>query len=252
MSEQQGELAGQTAVVTGGSRGIGRAIALQLARQGARVVVNYRTRADEAAAVCREIEALGAQAQAVVADVSQSAEVERLFAAAAEVYGSVDVLVNNAGIARDNLLLRLSEADWDAVLDTNLKAAYLCSRAALRGMVRAHRGRIVNVASVIALGANPGQANYAAAKAGLIALTRTVAREVGSRGITVNAVAPGFVESDMTRAMSDQARRTLTERIALDRLGSAEDVAAAVGYLCSPSASYITGHVLVVDGGLSL
>jgi 3-oxoacyl-[acyl-carrier protein] reductase len=252
MSERVGELAGRTALVTGSSRGIGRAIALHLASQGARVVVNYRTQGDEAAAVCREIEAAGGLALAVAADVSQSAEVERLFAAAAEAYGGVDVLVNNAGIARDNLLPRMSEDDWDAVLDTNLKSAYLCSRTAVRGMMRARWGRIVNVSSVIALGANPGQANYAAAKAGLIALTRTLAREIGSRGVTVNAVAPGFVETGMTRDLTEQARSTLTDRIALGRLGTAEDVASAVGFLCSPAGSYITGHVLVVDGGLSL
>jgi 3-oxoacyl-[acyl-carrier protein] reductase len=164
----------------------------------------------------------------------------------------VDVLVNNAGIARDNLLLRLTEDEWDAVLDTNLKSAYLCSRAVVRGMMRQRWGRIVNVASVIGLGANPGQANYAAAKAGMLALTRTLAREVGSRGVTVNAVAPGFIETNMTRHLSEQARRTLAERIALGRLGNVDDVAAAVGYLCSPTASYVTGHVLVVDGGLTL
>jgi 3-oxoacyl-[acyl-carrier protein] reductase len=252
MSQTAGDLAGKTALVTGASRGIGRAIALHLAHQGARVVVNFRAHADEAGKVCREIESLGGQALAVAGDVSQSSEVERLFAAATTVYGSVDVLVNNAGIARDNLLARLSEVDWDAVLDTNLKAAYLCSHAAVRGMMRARWGRIVNIASVIGLGANPGQANYAAAKAGLMALTRTLARELGSRDITVNAVAPGFVETDMTRDLAQQARKALTDRIALGRLGTAEDVAAAVGYLCSPAASYITGHILVVDGGLSL
>lgn len=252
MTERASELAGKAAVVTGSSRGIGRAVALRLAEQEARVVVNFRSHGDEAAEVCREIAAMGGQAIAVQADVSQSAEVERLFSAAVEAFGAVEVLVNNAGVARDNLLLRLSEADWDAVLDTNLKAAYLCSRAVLRGMMRARWGRIVNVASVIALGANPGQANYAAAKAGLMALTRTLAREVGSRGVTVNAVAPGFIQTDMTRDLADQARQALTDRIALERLGTVRDVAEAVGYLCSPAASYITGHVLVVDGGLSL
>lgn len=252
MSETVGELAGKTALVTGSSRGIGRAIALELARCGARVVVNYRTGAEHAAEVCAAIAALGGQALAVAADVSQAADVERLFTQAESAFGAVEVLVNNAGVTRDNLLPRLGETDWDLVLDTNLKSAYLCSRAALRGMLRARWGRVVNISSVIALGGNAGQANYAAAKAGLVALTRTLAREVGSRGITVNAVAPGFVETEMTARLTEQARKALVDRIALDRLGTPEDVARSVAFLCSPATAYITGHVLVVDGGLSV
>jgi 3-oxoacyl-[acyl-carrier protein] reductase len=252
MSDLAGtELAGKTALVTGSSRGIGRAVALELARRGARVVVNYHHSAQQAAEVCATIAEQGGQAVAVAADVSQAAEVERLFAATEAAFGAVSVLVNNAGITRDNLLARLGEADWDLVLDTNLKSAYLCSRAALRGMLRARWGRVVNISSVIALGGNVGQANYAAAKAGLLALTRTLAREVGSRAITVNAVAPGFIETDMTARLTDQARTQLMERIVLERLGTPEDVAQAVAFLCSPAAAYITGHVLVVDGGLS-
>jgi 3-oxoacyl-[acyl-carrier protein] reductase len=246
------ELAGKTALVTGSSRGIGRAIAIELASRGARVIVNYRAGAALAEEVCAAIAAAGGQARAIGADVSQSAEVERLFAEASAAFGPIDILVNNAGIARDNLLLRMSEDDWDAVQQTNLKAAFLCTRAALRGMLRARWGRVVNVASVIALGANAGQANYAAAKAGMIALTRTVAREVGSRGITVNAVLPGYVETDMTADLSEAARQHLTERIALERLGRPEDIARAVAYLCSPAGDYITGSALVVDGGLSI
>ena len=246
------ELTGKTALITGGSRGIGRAIALELARHGARVVVNYYSGAERAAQVRDEIVALGGQAVAIGADVSQATEVDRLFAEADAALGVVEVLVNNAGITRDNLLLRLTEDDWDVVLRTNLKSAYLCSRAALRGMLRARWGRIVNVSSVIALGGNPGQANYAAAKAGLVALTRTLAREVGSRGITVNALAPGFVETDMTAGLTDAARQTFHSRIALGRMGTPEDVAGAAAFLCSPAAAYITGHTLVVDGGLSL
>jgi 3-oxoacyl-[acyl-carrier protein] reductase len=245
------ELAGKTALVTGASRGIGRAIAVALARRGAHVVVNYRSGAEQAAATCAAVEAQGGRALAVAADVGLAPEVERLFAAAAEAFGPVEILVNNAGIARDNLLVRLSEDDWDAVLDTNLKAAFLCARAAVRGMLRARWGRVVSVSSVIALGGNVGQANYAAAKAGLLALTRTLAREVGSRGITVNAVAPGYVETDMTARLSEPARKQLVDRIALERLGTPEDVAQAVAFLCSPAASYITGHMLVVDGGMS-
>jgi 3-oxoacyl-[acyl-carrier protein] reductase len=252
MTEVAPELAGRTAVVTGSSRGIGRAIALELARRGAQIVVNYRSEAERAAAVCAEIDTLGSRAVSVAADVSQASDVERLFATAAETFGRTDILVNNAGVARDNLLLRMSEEDWDTVLDTSLKAAYLCTRTALRGMLRSRWGRVINVSSVIALGSNPGQANYAAAKAGLIALTRTLARETGSRGVTVNAVAPGYIETDMTANLAEQAYKQLTDRIALDRLGTPEDVAQAVAFLCSGAASYITGHVLVVDGGLSL
>jgi 3-oxoacyl-[acyl-carrier protein] reductase len=252
MAETTAGLAGKTALVTGSSRGIGRAIALELARLGARVVVNYRGAAEQAHAVCAEIEGQGGRAIAVGADVSLAADVDRLFAAAAEALGPVHILVNNAGVTRDNLLLRMGEADWDTVLDTNLKAAFLCTRAALRGMLRERWGRVVNVSSVSALGAIAGQANYAASKAGLIALTRTLAREIGARGITVNAVAPGYVETEMTASLSAQARQQLVDRIALDRLGTAEDVAHAVAFLCSDAAAYITGHVLVVDGGLSL
>ena len=251
-NELANELAGKTALVTGASRGIGRAIALELARRGARVVVNYHTGAQPAAQVRAAIEAHGGQAVAIAADVSQAAEVDRLFAQAEAALGAVDVLVNNAGVTRDNLLLRMGEADWDIVLHTNLKSAYLCSRAALRGMLRARWGRIVSVSSVIALGGNAGQANYAAAKAGLVAITRTLAREVGSRGITVNAVAPGYVETDMTARLTEPARKQLVDRIALDRLGTPEDVARSVAFLCSPAAAYITGHTLVVDGGLSI
>lgn len=246
------DLAGKTALVTGSSRGIGRAIALELANRGARVIVNYRTGAEAAERVCAAIAATGGQARAIAADVSQSADVERLFAEATAAFGAIEILVNNAGIARDNLLLRMSDDDWDAVLDTNLRAAFLCTRAALRGMLRARWGRVVNIASVIALGANPGQANYAAGKAGMVALTRTVAREVGSRGITVNAVLPGYIETDMTSDLSEAARQHLTDRIALERLGRPEDIAQAVAYLCSPAGSYITGLSLVVDGGLSI
>ncbi|HEV7127578.1 MAG TPA: 3-oxoacyl-[acyl-carrier-protein] reductase [Ktedonobacterales bacterium] len=246
------DLRDKSALVTGSSRGIGRAIALELARHGARVVVNYCRDSAAAGAVCHEIEALGGQAIAIGADVRQALEVERLMASAEAAVGAVAILVNNAGVTHDNLLLRMTEAEWDDVLATDLKSAYLCSRAVLRGMLRMRWGRVVNVASVIGLSGNPGQANYAAAKAGLLALTRTLAREVGSRGITVNAVAPGFVETDMTADLSEPARKRLFDRIALERVGTTDDVAQAVAFLCSPAAAYITGHTLVVDGGLSI
>ena len=251
MSESPSDLQGRHALVTGGSRGIGRAIALELARRGAAVVVNYQRDSAAAEAVCAEIAALGGHAVALGADVRQPAEVDRLVATTQESLGPLHVLVNNAGVARDNLLLRMTESEWDDVLDTDLKSAYLCSRAVLRGMLRERWGRIVNISSVIGLGSNPGQANYAAAKAGLLALTRTLAREVGSRGITVNAVAPGFVETDMTEEVPERARERMLARTSLRRPGRPEEIASAVRFLACDG-SYVTGQTLVVDGGLSL
>ncbi|GCE13996.1 3-oxoacyl-[acyl-carrier-protein] reductase [Tengunoibacter tsumagoiensis] len=246
------DLAGQVALVTGGSRGIGRAIALELGRRGADVCVNYLGNEARAKETVAEIEAFGVKALAIAADVSKSEDVERLFREVTSTLGSVSVLVNNAGITRDNLLVRLSEDDWDSVLDTNLKSSYLCCKAAARSMIRARKGCIVNIASVVALGGNPGQANYTAAKGGLIALTKTLAIELGGRNIRVNAVAPGFIETDMTANLTKEAHQALAGRIVLGHLGAPEDVAAAVGFLCSPPARYITGQVLSIDGGLSL
>jgi 3-oxoacyl-[acyl-carrier protein] reductase len=251
-SEPQPVLQGQVALVTGSSRGIGRAIALELGRLGASVCVNYRGSEAQAQAVVEQIHAQGSQAIAISADVSRSDDVEHLFKEITRALGIVRILVNNAGITRDNLLLRLSEDDWDNVLDTNLKSAYLCSKAAARGMIRLRQGCIINIASVVAILGNPGQANYTAAKGGLIALTKTLARELGSRNIRVNAIAPGFIETDMTIGLTDAARQQLVERIVLGQLGAPEDIAAVVGFLCSPSARYITGQVMCVDGGLSL
>jgi 3-oxoacyl-[acyl-carrier protein] reductase len=248
----QTTLAGKTALVTGSTRGIGRATALELARLGARVVVNYRGSADAAREVQAFIEEQGGKAITVGADVSQSAEVDRLFATIAETFGAVDILVNNAGLTRDNLLARLTEADWDAVQDTNLKSTYLCAKAALRGMLKARWGRIVNVSSIVGMLGNAGQANYAAAKAGVIALTKSLAQEVGSRGITVNAVAPGFIGTEMTANLPEAARKRLLEHVALGRVGTPEDVAAVISFLCTPAAGYVTGQVMVVDGGIGL
>lgn len=248
----EGVLADRVAVVTGASRGIGRAVAQQLARLGARVIVNYKTQAEAAARVVAEIVAGGGVAGAIEADVARAQAVDALFRQTLGRFGRCDILVNNAGIIRDNLLLRLEAADFDAVLETNLKGAFLCARAALKPMLRQRFGRIVNMSSVVGLHGNPGQTNYAAAKAGLIGLTRSLAKEVGSRQITVNAVAPGFIETDITAHLGDPARAALLERIPLGRLGTAEDVAGLVGFLCSPAAGYITGQVIGVDGGLIL
>jgi 3-oxoacyl-[acyl-carrier protein] reductase len=245
-------LAGKTALITGSARGIGRATALELARLGAQIVINYRGSEEAAREVQALIEGQGGKALAVGADVSQSAEVERLFARATETFGAVDILINNAGLTRDNLLLRINEADWDAVLATNLKSSYLCAKAALRGMLRARWGRIVNVSSVVGIAGNAGQTNYAAAKAGMIALTKSLAQEVGSRGITVNAVAPGLVETEMTSNLPEAVRKRMLEHVALGRAGTPEDIAPVISFLCTPAASYITGQVIVVDGGMGL
>ncbi len=248
----EGVLADRVAVVTGASRGIGRVVAQQLAQLGASVIVNYKTQAEAATRVVAEIVAGGGVAEAIAADVASAEAVDALFRQALARFGRCDILVNNAGIIRDNLLLRLEAADFDAVLETNLKGAFLCARAALKPMLRQRFGRIVNMSSVVGLQGNPGQTNYAAAKAGLIGLTRALAKEVGSRQITVNAVAPGFIETDITSHLGDASRTALLERIPLGRLGTADDVAGLVGFLCTPAAAYITGQVIAVDGGLIL
>jgi len=241
------ELAGQVALVTGASRGIGRAIAESLARGGARVVVVARSaeRAAEAAASLP-----GTGHQGFGCDVADSAAVDELVKTVEAEFGSLDILVNNAGVTEDNLLVRLKDEEFDRVLDTNLKGAFYAIRAAARGMMRRRSGRIINITSVVGLAGNKGQANYAASKAGLIGLTKSVAKELASRGILCNAVAPGFIETDMTAAMTDAAREELMRQIALGRLGTPEDVAAVVRFLAGPGASYITGQVIVVDGGM--
>ena len=245
-------LDGKRALVTGASRGIGRAIALRLAAEGASVAVNYHSGADEAASVVSEITASGGSAIAFQASVASAEEANRLVDATVEALGGIDILVNNAGITRDNLLMRLSEDDWDAVLDTNLKGAFLCTKAAIRPMLRQRSGRIVNMSSIVAITGNPGQANYTAAKAGLIGFTKTIAREVASRGITVNALAPGFIETQMVEAIPEDLRKQILERIPLGQFGTPDDVARSVVFLASDDGAYITGQVIGIDGGLSL
>ncbi|HUG74529.1 MAG TPA: 3-oxoacyl-[acyl-carrier-protein] reductase [Acidimicrobiia bacterium] len=241
----------RVALVTGASRGIGRAVAERLAADGYRVAVNYHTGSAAADEVVAAITAAGGEAMAVGADVGDGEAVTAMFGAVVERLGPVEVLVNNAGVTDDDLLLRMTPEAWDRVIRTNLSSAYLCTRAALRGMLKARWGRIVSVTSVAGITGNPGQANYAAAKAGLIGFTRSVAKEVGSRGITVNAVAPGFIDTDMTGALDDSVKEAALPAIALGRFGEPGEIAAAVGYLASDGAAYVTGHVLVVDGGLS-
>lgn len=243
-------LEGKVALVTGASRGIGRAIALRLAQDGAAVLANARSDAVGLEAIVAEVRSQGGQAISILADVRQIKEAARLVAAAQETWGHVDILVNNAGINRDDLLLRLKEADWDDVVATDLKGPFLCTQAVLRPMMRQRWGRIINISSVVALMGNPGQANYTAAKGGLIAFTKTVAREIAGRGITANAVAPGFIETEMTQKLSPQRKTQVLGLIPLGCFGKPEDVAHAVAFLASDEAGYITGQVLSVDGGL--
>ena len=240
------DLSGKVALVTGGTRGIGRSLAESLHAAGAGVAVAGRDleRARQTAAE------LGGRTVGVACDVADGAQVEAAVAAAEQALGPIDILVNNAGLTRDNILLRLSEDDWDAVLDANLKGAFNTTRAVVKGMMKRRSGRIINISSIVGLIGNKGQANYAASKAGLIGFTKSVAKEYASRGILVNCVAPGFIDTDMTRALSDEARTALLGSIALGRLGRPEDVAGAVLFLASDLAAYITGQVLVVDGGM--
>ncbi|HEX6291127.1 MAG TPA: 3-oxoacyl-ACP reductase FabG [Herpetosiphonaceae bacterium] len=246
------DLSNKVAIVTGASRGIGRAIALELARSGASVVVNYRGQQQAAAEVVAAIEAAGGRATGVQADVGQSADIERLLKTTQETYGGLHILVNNAGITRDNLLLRMKDDEWDAVMTTNLRSVYLLSKAALRPMMKARWGRIITITSVVGLTGNAGQANYAAAKAGLIGFTKSVAREMASRGITANAVAPGYVETDITRDLSEEVKATALANIPVGRFGQPEDIAGIVAFLASDAATYITGQTIAVDGGMTM
>ncbi len=244
------QLTDRVAVVTGASRGIGRGIALELAKRGAAVVVNYNANADAANEVVAAIEAAGGKASAVQADVRNIVDAEALIKATTERYGKIDILVNNAGTTRDNLIMLMKEDDWDTVIDTNLKSAWNCSKVAVKAMMRKRYGRIVNITSVSGIAGQGGQTNYSASKAGLIGLTKALAREVAPRQITVNAVAPGFVLTDLTSSLPPNLVEELNKRIPLERWGTIEDVAHAVAFLASDEASYITGHVLSVDGGL--
>lgn len=244
------DLTNKVAVVTGGSRGIGRAIALHLAELGAKVVVNFSGSQAKAEEVVAEIEANGGSAIAVQANVADAEDVTKLMKQAVETYGSLDILVNNAGITRDNLLMRMKEEDWDAVMNTNLKGVFLCTKAVTRQMMKQRAGRIVNIASIVGIAGNAGQANYVAAKAGVIGLTKTAAKELAARNIYVNAVAPGFIDTEMTEELPEQIKTQMLTQIPLAKLGKPEDVAKVVAFLASDDASYMTGQTLHVDGGM--
>lgn len=240
----------KTAIVTGASRGIGRAIALKLAQDGFNVVVNYSGSQQRAEAVAKEVEAFGVKVLVVQANVSDADAVKALVDTTLETFGSIDVLVNNAGITRDNLMMRMKEQDWDDVIDTNLKSVFLCTKAVTRPMMKQRAGRIINVASVVGVVGNAGQANYTASKAGVIGLTKTSAKELALRNILVNAVAPGFIETEMTDAMPEEAKAGMLSQIPLAKLGKPEDIADVVSFLASDASRYMTGQVLHIDGGM--
>ncbi|MCZ0755344.1 3-oxoacyl-[acyl-carrier-protein] reductase [Anoxybacillus sp. J5B_2022] len=243
-------LQGKVALVTGASRGIGRAIALELARQGAKVAVNYAGSEAKAKEVVEEIEKMGGEAFAVQADVANGEAVEQMVKEVVERFGRIDILVNNAGITRDNLLMRMKEEEWDDVINTNLKGVFHCTKAVTRPMMKQRYGRIVNIASIVGVSGNPGQANYVAAKAGVIGFTKTAARELASRNITVNAIAPGFITTDMTDRLSEDVRTEMLKQIPLARFGEPDDIAKVVSFLVSDAANYITGQTIHVDGGM--
>lgn len=245
-------LNGKCAIVTGGSRGIGRAICIELARQGASVLLCYAGNEEAARQTVIECEQFGAKALALKCNVADAAEVKAMTDAALAAFGSIDILVNNAGITRDGLLMTMKESDFDDVLDTNLKGAFLCLKAVARPMMKQRFGRIINVSSVVGIRGNAGQVNYSASKAGVIGMTKSAAKELASRGITVNAVAPGFIDTDMTAALPEAARSALLGSIPAGRLGKAEEVAAAVAFLAGVNTAYITGQVLAIDGGMSM
>lgn len=244
------KLEGKNALVTGASRGIGREIAMELARQGANVAVNYAGSEKSANDVVAVIQSMGRQAFAVQANVADGDAVAEMTKQVIEQFGSLDILVNNAGITRDNLLMRMKEDDWDAVIDTNLKGVFLCTKAVTRQMMKQRSGRIINISSIVGVSGNPGQVNYVAAKAGVIGLTKTTAKELASRGITVNAVAPGFITTDMTDKLNEEVKSEMLKQIPLARLGDPEDIAKVVVFLASEDSRYMTGQTLHVDGGM--
>lgn len=251
-NEQQLPLTGKIALVTGSGQGIGRATAIRLAQGGADIVVNYRSKAGVANETKASVEALGRRCIAVQADVSQEEDVTRLFATINQELGPVAILVNNAGTTRDKLILQMSTADFEHVVDMNLRSTFLCTKAALRGMMKARWGRIVNITSVAGLLGSAGQANYGASKAGIVALTMSTAREMATRNITANAIAPGFIPTEFTSTLTEQQRKYILDSTPVGRPGTAEEVAAAIYFLCTPEAGYITGQVLSVDGGMSI
>ena len=246
------KLSGKTALVTGASRGIGRAIALRLAAEGAAVAINYNGSAEKAEAVAEEIRAAGGTASVFQADVADAASVAAMFERFFEEFQRLDILVNNAGITRDALLIGMKETQFDEVIAANLKGCFLCTQLAAKRMIRQRSGRIINISSYSGIHGNAGQMNYAASKAGVVGMTKTAARELGGRGITVNAIAPGMVETDMTAALSGKAREAILAQVPLQRMGRAEEIAAAAAFLAGDEAAYITGQVLSVDGGLSI
>lgn len=250
VKEHEFMLKGKTAVVTGASRGIGRAIAVKLAKLGANVVVNYRNSEDAVREVVKEIEDLGVKVLAIQCDISSYSDVENMMKKSVEEFGSLDILVNNAGITKDGLLMRMKEADFDSVIDINLKGAFNCTKHVSAIMLKQRSGRVINISSVSGLTGNAGQVNYSSAKAGIIGMTKAVAREFGGRGVTCNAVAPGYVQTDMTRGLTEKVKDTIMSTIPLRRLGTPEDVANVVAFLASEEASYITGQVINVDGGM--
>jgi 3-oxoacyl-[acyl-carrier protein] reductase len=252
MAEQDLPLAGKIALVTGSSQGIGRATALRLAQSGADIIINYRSNSGAAAEVKDRIIMSGRRCIAVQADVSQEEDVNRLFAEANNALGPVTILVNNAGTTRDKLILQMSLADFEYVIQTNLRSAFLCTKVALRSMMRARWGRIVNISSPAGLLGNAGQANYSASKAAIIALTISTAREMASRNITANAIAPGFIPTELTSTLTEQQRKYMLDVTPMGRFGTPEDMASAIHFLCSPEASYITGQILSVDGGMAM
>lgn len=245
-----GKLDGKSAIVTGASRGIGKDIALYLAKEGAKVAVNYSGSKDKAEAVVEEIKAFGGEAFVIQANVDQAEDVQSLVSATLEQFGTIDILVNNAGITRDNLLMRMKEQEWDDVLDTNLKGVFLCTKAVTRQMMKQRNGRIINITSIVGVSGNAGQANYVAAKAGVIGLTKSTALELASRNITVNSVAPGFITTDMTDALPEEVKTQMLSQIPLAKFGNPEDIAKAVAFLASDDANYITGQTLHVNGGM--